>query len=203
MTISRSDILTMSRFLAFFSLNNSTLATFLDDCFNELGLSPTPRMIKPEIKSLTSGLSYYDFESDMLQIIAAFYNGQQVHFSSVKDLESYAKSWRYSTGSPLAITQDSQSARKYVVYPFPSVTSYPLIPIHGEPYGEDFPANSLTLIYADNRQSGINETYLLPLAFDTLAKEFSYPSDHTDTVFADGCKMAAKLLYGLAGIKYA
>jgi hypothetical protein len=119
--------------------------------------------------------------------------------SSEIDLEAYSKEWRTDSGDPLAYTQDIITARSYRLYPEPDFTSDPLIPIHGQPWGEDFPDDSLVLIYSDNREAHIPEFYSLPIAFDTLFREFSYPSDHEDQEFSTICQELSKLLYAFAG----
>lgn len=199
--ITRDEIITLAESLAFSLDEAGTLDTFMNDVFNELGLSADPPLIKAEIKALTSGIATYAFESDMLQLTHAIMHDELLSPSSEAMFAAYSQSWRADSGTPFAFTQDKVDARNYTLYPGPDFSSSPLIPAHGEPFGEDFPLNSLVLIYADNREQDIPDIFSLPTAFDALRREFSYPSDHADEAFANACEILSNIFYTLLGVK--
>lgn len=99
--------------------------------------------------------------------------------------------------------RDGQTAveRSFAIYPKPSSTGGDLIPIHGEPFGEDFPSNWLTVLYSQFREDDIEDIYALPIALDTLAQEFEYPSQHRDTNFASVCQALSKIIFALIGVQ--
>jgi hypothetical protein len=157
-------------------------------------------MIEAAIKALTSGTHTYDFEDDMLSIIYALMDDELLSPCEEAALDAYSTTWQSETGTPTQFTQDAITAREYRLYPEPDFTSDPLIPIHGEPFGEDFPANSLTLLYSDNREADISPIYALPIAFDALSREFAYPSNHTDQSFSYISQLIAQLIYTILGV---
>jgi hypothetical protein len=198
--MNRIQIKSLATYLSLVGINDDTLSQFIDDIFNELGMSGMVKLFKIDIVPLTAGTQDYNFPADALQLVSAFYNSDQIHLADNRDLEAYSKAWRTSTGDPKVITQDEQSAREYTIFPIPSSTSDPVIPIHGEPFGEDFPDNAFTLLYSDNRQDDIPDIYIIPVALESIGREFDYPSDHTDTEFAESCHSIAGVLFKLIGV---
>ena len=192
--MNRTDLRDLATSLTIIPLSTDTLSRFIDDIFNEIAFLPLPQFSKAEIIPLSSGTSVYDFPADALRLLHAFFNSEMLSLASNADLNAYATMWLADTGSPKAITLDEITARTYTLYPNPVLNSDPIIPIHGEPFGEDYPANNLVLIYADNRQSPIVDIYALSIALESLSREFTYPSDHTDTDYADTCKALSQLL---------
>lgn len=199
--MTRDEIKALAFLLTAISADADTLPRFIDDVFNEQAFSPTPQMLKAEIKKLTSGTATYAFETDMLKLVAAFYDDELLSLTTVDELNSYSTSWPSDSGDPKAITQDELDARNYTVYPNPSSTSDDSIPIHGEPYGEDFASNSLTIIYSDNREASIPEIFALPFILEALAREFSYPSSHADADYAEICRTLSTLFTSLIGVR--
>lgn len=195
--MTRAEVLTLTQSLDLARSDSDTLEALLDEIMRYLAMSNHPISIKSAIKALTSGTATYDFESDMLRLVAAFHVGNLLSETNVKELNTYAQTWSVDSGTPKAITQDEVTTHTYTLYPNPDTTSDPLIPIHGEPFGEDFPNNSLTLLYADKRDSNICEVYGLFLTFSTLAEEFIRPSNHTDSNFSNACTSLAILFQNL------
>jgi hypothetical protein len=197
--MTRDEIQDLAKSLALNLHETDTIDSFINDVFYELGLRTRPPFIQSKIKAITSGTSTYTFETDMLRVVYLIMFDELLSQASENDLEAYSKTWRTDTGDPLSFTQDIITARSYRLYPEPDFTSDPLIPINGQPWGEDFPDDSLVLIYSDNREDNIPSFYSLPIAFDTLFREFSYPSDHEDQEFSLICQDLSKLLYLFAG----
>jgi hypothetical protein len=198
--MTRDEIKIIAEELGFDLDAPDTLDIFLDDVFYEFGMRPDAPMLIALIKAITSGTSTYSYETDMLQVVYAIMFDELLSSSSEAGLEAYSKTWRTDTGTPIAFTQDRVTARQYRLYPEPDFTSDPLIPLVGQPWGEDYPDDTLALIYSDNRESNIPDIFALPTAFDALAREFSYPSDHTDNEFAEVCRNLAQIFYTLTGV---
>jgi len=199
--MTRDEIITLANELTIPSPDADTFDTYINDIFRVLAMRSVPPFLTAFIKALTSGTATYDFETDMLRVVYAIMYDELLSPSSEQALDAYNDEWQSDTGTPVAITQDEITARTYLLYPEPDFTSDPLIPTHGEPFGEDFPDDSLVLLYADDRESNIPTIFALPVAFDALSREFSYPSDHTDEDFAKLCQNVAQLFYRLTGIQ--
>jgi len=195
--MTRDEIITIAGLLAKDLDNADTLDVFMNEVFRDNARKFSPPMVEAKIKSLTSGIAEYAFESDMLRILYLIMEDSLNSPVDEPSLDAYSTTWNTDTGTPTMFTQDDVDARNYLLYPIPDTTSDPLIPIHGEPFGEDWPANSLLLIYADDRESGISSIYSLPFAFDSLSREFIYPSDHTNEDFSVLCGLISQILYKL------
>lgn len=198
--MTRDDIISLSTQLAFIEPNTDTLETFLGDVIHELSFLTSPPLVQAEFQSLSSGTAEYSFLTDTIKIVYAIMHDELLAETSEDSLESYSTTWRTASGTPTTFSQDLQTARTYQLYPNPNFNSSALIPINGAPWGEDYPLNNLTLIYADNRQNDIPEIFALPFTFDTLAREFSYPSSHEDKNFSQHCRELSQLLYKLVGL---
>jgi len=198
--MTRDEIITFAKDLAQSLQDDDTLDVFMDDVFDDISRLPFMPMLKAKIKALTSGTAEYDFEDDMLAIKHIIMDDELLSRTQERMLDMYSATWQVDTGTPTQYTIDEVSARKYLLYPIPNFNSDPLIPTHGEPYGEDFPDNSLVIIYADDREADIPSIMAIPLAFDALAREFDYPSDHIDAAFVAGCIGISQLFYRILGV---
>jgi len=199
--MTRAELITLAGSLAKDLDNADTIDVFINEVFRDNAFKPEPLMAEAAIKALTATTAEYSYESDMLRIIYAIMEDILLSPVSEQSLDAYSTTWNTDTSKPNMITEDDVDARKYLLYPIPDTTSSALIPAHGEPYGEDFPDDSLVLIYSDDRETDISPIYSLPFAFDSLYREFIYPSDHTDESFANTCFLLSRLLYQLTEIK--
>lgn len=199
--MTRDEIITLAGQLAQSLQDADTLDIFTNDVFHELAFLPSPPLLRAILKVITSGTAVYDFESDMLRIIYAIMYDELLSPVSEQALDAYNDTWQSDSNTPTQITQDAMTARTYRLYPEPDTTSSAVIPIHGQPWGEDYPDDILALVYADDRESGILDLYSLPIAFDSLRREFDYPSDHRDKNFAETCGAVSDLFYRLLGVK--
>lgn len=200
----RTDIKTIAQNLAFSELPSiDTLDRYLSDVFDILGLSAKqPPCVQAALKAFTLGVDGYTFEADILRIIYMLFSNYLMHPVNERELNVYDSTWyNDSNDNPRVYVIADRTARTYTVYPPPAVNSSAYIPTVGEPFGDDYPANNAVIIYSDNRITNIPDIYALPSAFDALAKEFTYPSDHEDTDFAAGCEIVSNLLYALVGLK--
>lgn len=198
--MTRDEIITLTEQLGKSLSDPDTLDVYTNDVFDELGRLPSPQIVEAFIKALTSGTSTYSFEDDMLSIIYAIMDDELLSPCNEAALDAYSSTWQSDTGTPTQFTQDAITAREYRLYPNPNFTSDPLIPIYGEPFGQDYPDNTLVLIYGDNREADISPIYALPIAFDALSREFAYPSNHADQSFAYISQLIAQLLYTILGV---
>jgi hypothetical protein len=199
--MNRADIKTLAESLTTITTDSDTLGQFITDVFDENGFRSNPQMVKASLESVVSGTATYSFDSDVYKLIRVFFGSEMLSFTSANGLDAYSTTWGADSGLPKAITQDELTVRTYTLYPNPNVNSDPVIPVHGEPYGEDYPANNLTLIYSENRQDNIMDIYALPIAVEALSREFAYPSNHTDLEYSDTCKKLAELFNQLIGFK--
>jgi len=199
--MTRDEIKTLAVQLAKDLENADTLDIFINEVFDDVAKRINPPMLKAKIKALTSGTAEYTFETDMLYIHYLIMDDELLSPVNEKMLDAYSASWTTDTGTPTQYTTNLKTARKYTLYPIPDFNSDPLIPAHGEPFGEDYPDNSLVLIYSDDRESNIPSIFALPFAFDALAREFVYPSDHIDEAFGNTCYALSKLLHNLTELK--
>jgi hypothetical protein len=198
--MTRDEIITLAGNFAMSLQDADTLDIFMDDIFENNAALPQPHFVKAEMFFLTSGTDTYSFDDEMLRIVYAIMFDELLSPADEAALDAYAATWQAATGTPVAITQDSITARQYRLYPTPDFDSSPLIPAHGAPWGEDFPDDVLVLIYADDRETDIPTPYAIPLALDATAREFAYPSPHTDIAFAATCSAVAELIYRLIGV---
>lgn len=199
--MTRDEIITFAGKLAMSLQDADTFDVFVNDVFFELAFVPSPPLLKAYLKEITAGTATYSFESDMLRIIYAIMFDELLSPVSEADLDAYNATWQSDTGTPTQITQDALTARTYRLYPEPDTSSDSVVPVHGEPWGEDYPDGILPLIYADDREDDIQDIYAIPVSFDVLKREFSYPSVHEDLDFAFTSESISQLFYRLLGVK--
>ena len=198
--MTRDEIIAFAKEIALSLQDNDTLDTYMNDVFDDISRLPFTPMLKAELKSLTAGTAEYAFEADMLAIKNLIMFDELLSRCQERALDAYSAGWQADTGTPSMFTIDDLTAHKYLLYPIPNATSDPLIFAHGEPFGEDYPDGILTIIYPDDREANIPSIMAIPLAFDALAREFDYPSDHTDGAFSAGCMAVSQLFYRLLGV---
>lgn len=198
--MTRDEIKTLTVSLAKDLEDTDTIDIYINEVFRILAFSSSPPMLRGILKEITSGTATYSFESDMLKITYAIMFDELLSPCSESALDAYSSTQESDSGTPSQITQDELTARTYRLYPEPDTTSTSCTYAHGEPFGEDYPDDILTLIYADDRESNIHGIYSISIALDTLSREFAYPSDHTDKNLSAVCRKAADLIYQLVGV---
>ena len=185
--MTRDEIITLAGQIAQSLQDADSLDVFVNDVFYLRALLYDPDMVEAKVKAVSDGTAVYDYESDMLRLLYAIMHDELLSPVNERALDAYNGTWDTDTGTPTQVSLESETARQYRLYPEPDFDSSAFIPVYGEPFGRDFPDNSLVLIYADDRESGIAPIHALPIAFAALASEFSYPSDHTDEDFSQLC----------------
>jgi hypothetical protein len=193
---SKANIITLTGVLGSGLQNATTLSQFFDDVVESIGLSPFPIFHSSALVELSDGTGTYDFESDMLRLIHAIMEDASISIVTEPELDLYSSSWRTTEGTPIALTQDDLN-RQYTLYPIPDFDSEALGGGEAEPYGEDYPEDQLVVIYTENKSANFQEYYALPLAFESLSREFAYPSDHQDTEFAESCAILSQFLHSI------
>lgn len=184
-TYSKANIITMIGTLAVELQDSTTLSRFFDDVIEQNGI--TDRAISIEVDygpAVVAGTATYSFPSDVLRLHHALMLGTPLSFVDERDLEAYSKTWRTATGTPIALSCDELN-RQYTFYPIPTASS----------------ATALVIVYGAKMAAAFLSYNALPLAFLTLAKEFTYSSHHQDIDFAENCNLIAELLFTLNEVR--
>jgi hypothetical protein len=196
MSLSKAQLTTFASTIAHAEHDTTTFSQFFDDVVEELGMLENPPFAERGFEAVVSGTSEYDFESSMIKPLYIFLDDTMLSPVSQGELEAYSKTWQTDDGTPIVYTLDNIDAHSYRIYPEPDTSGS----ISGADWGSSFPDDALALIYSEDRQTDIEDYYALPITFDCLAREFSYPSDHQDIEYAKALNDLAKLLYMLAGV---
>jgi hypothetical protein len=197
MSFSKAQILTLCSSLALDLENDTALSTFFDDTVERLALLDKPPFTTWKLIDLVSGTASYSFESDMLALLHAVMDDSSIFPATEEELNGYSNSWQADTGTPIAYLVEYLN-RKYTLYPEPDFNSG-VTGAEVEPLGEDYPDDPLWILYAQDRAASIEAVHAFPVAFLTLAREFSHESLHTDEEFAFLCETIGQLLLTILG----
>jgi len=192
--------------------NSTTLAQYYTDVINKLGQLKAPPFIERGFQQVVSGTATYDNNSiqdgagntlgTCLRILHLFYDDTMLIEDSSIALESYSEDWEADTGTPALYTSDDitqDSADRYIqLYPEPDATGDSIAAVG---WGSTFPDNDLAYLFSELRTTDIEDYFALPIIFDLLSLEFSYPSDHQDLLYAEACRLIAQLFYRMAGLQ--
>lgn len=164
------------------------------DVINELGGDDWLTTAVPI--TFTEGSTVVDLPPTLLNIIAIIYDNTNLSDLTLRELEALSNgSWRNVQGFPVAYTRESETVKSIEVYPTPTQTSPPIIPVHGLPVGEDYNPGNAISIHSESRRDAM--PYLtLPLALKVLAREYNRVSPHTDVVFGTLCDQLGTLILG-------
>lgn len=189
MSVSKAQILNFCSFLALDLENDTTISDYFDDIINRWSLIPDPPFQKATLVELSSGTGVYDYEADMLTPVYLVYIDKEIFPSSEHSLGAYSRDWRTESGIPKAYVTE-ELTRQYLLWPIPNANSGSTGGL-SEPYGEDYPDDILFLLYSDDRSTAIQEIYQIPIALQTLSREFAYSSLQQDTDFSTVCNQVA------------
>ena len=195
MSLSKAQLTTFASTICHADHDTTTFSVFFDDVIEELGRLPDPVFVSIAAEAIVAAQAEYSFETTMLRPIAIFLGDTLLPETSEQALEAYSATWQTDTGDPVAFTLDKINARKYRVYPIPEANG-----VGSTNWAAGYSLVGLSLIFVEDRATGIEDYYALPITFDCLAREFAYPSDHQDTAYAKVCSELAQLLYTLAGV---
>ena len=196
MSLTKAQLLTFAGTLCNDLDDSTTISVYFNDVIYKLGQIERPPFVEWAQQKITSGTATYNYQSDEIRPLHTIMEEKEIFESSEDDLEAYDFEWRTATGVPFAYTEDIITARTYKLVPKPDFTSGTA----GSNWGSTYPDDILALIYAQDRTSDIEDYFVLPIAFDILNAEFTYPSPHQDLTYATRCAEIAEMLYKLAGV---
>jgi hypothetical protein len=194
-SFSKAQILTLCSTLGLDLEDDTALSTFFDDTIERLALIDSPPFTAHAFVTLASGTATYSFEADCLKLLEAIMDDASVFFDTEESLEAYENAWRTESGEPLVLIQDYLK-RQFTLFPNPNISSGAA---GAEPLGEDYPSNAFWTLYAQDRASVIQDYYAFPVAFLTLAREYSHDSLQHDEDFSSVCNQVGMLLLALLG----
>ena len=195
MSLSKAQLTTFASTICHAEHDTTTFSQFFDDVINELSRLPNPVFAEYAFEAIVSGTDEYAFETTMLRPIAIFFGDTLLVEATDQVLEAYSATWQSDEGDPVAFTLDKIHARIYRVYPTPDASGSA-----STNWAAGYSLTGLALIFVEDRATDIEDYYALPITFDCLAREFSYPSDHQNIDYAKVCSDLSKLLYILAGV---
>lgn len=197
MPYTKAQLLTLAGTLCLDLDNSTTISAYFDDVIYALGQIESPPFVEWAQEAIVSGTATYSYKTDMIRPLHIIMEEKEIFEASRADLEAYDYTWQTATGTPFAYTEDDITARTYQLVPEPDFSSGAA----GTNWGSTYPADILALVYAQDRDADIEDYFALPIIFDILKREFSYPSDHQDLVYSARCAEIAEMLYKLAGVK--
>lgn len=202
--MTKAEIITLCETLCGDVADAATLDVYYDEVVEDLASRRTYPVVDIELTSTDDfyGGNSVNFPDNAIGIIAAFFNDRHLSFATKEDIGAYDADWDKATvtGTPVAYTQSGVDSRRYKIYPKPSSDSDAFIFSHGQPFGEDYPANAAVTLFTSKRTTNIEDHIALCIAFKTLAREFAYPSDHRDADFAAVCDRVGEMLWSYAGL---
>ena len=199
MSLTKAQTLTLASDLAYDLEDDTTISVYFDDVVEYLALTDLPPFIKYAFVEITATTVEYDFESDMLKLLYAFLDDNQMFLTSENALDAYDSDWREvgsTPNTPSAIYQDWLS-RQYAIYPYPNVSSGAAA--GADELGDDYPVGWLLIFYSEDRASAIQEYYGLPISLLANAREFSHSVLHRDLEFSKACNEVGNLIFKLLG----
>ena len=190
MSLTKANVTTLLGKFAHSLQEATTTSEFMDVALTELARLAGP-MVGSTTGNLTSGTATYVFPSTAIRLLCVIARNKELSFQSSNDMEYHSITWRddavtsgtTDVNAHYAYMVDEVSGRKFSIYPIPSTAT----------------TDGYTVVYTESRDTTIPEWYALPIIFDTLAREFAFPSDHQDKDFATLCAHIATLCYAILG----
>ena len=130
-------------------------------------------------ETVTAGQFSYTLDTSQLSVLAFIYNGTQLGYLPLRELEALDYGWRLRKGRPRSYTTETETARTLDFYPTPAETG------------------DIVVIGTQGR-ANVPVQFELPLALLILEREFLRESDHTDVEFAKLCGRMGNDLLTLA-----
>jgi len=180
-------------------LDDDTLDIYYDDVMETIAKDANAPFMDAAQFTITSGTATYDYASDALVLHAVFVHDKILAPARVSDLEAYNDAWRSLSDTPYAMTEDELTARTFMLIPNPDTTSDSLIPVHGEPFGEDYPDNIGVQLYAESPDD-LPDWVSTCVALRILALDFARPSEYQDVAFAEACTKLAEVFWKGTGL---
>lgn len=148
--------------------------------------------------SLTSETQEYTLPTNVINILAAFYDDQQLSQETRIALQAWSRTWEDEVGTPFAFVQEHVQDRNFQLYQKPTLNSKDFTFAFGAPFGEDYPEYSVAVV-ATERRATFSPWLWMVAALLICAREFRREGKNRDLAFSASCEsVAAVLLEGLA-----
>jgi hypothetical protein len=184
MVMTRTNVLNLADSLAHSKGDSDTMTDSFDALLERLARTTAP-FVETANYTPTDGTAEYSYPSAAVILLAVFHGAKQLPLTSLSELEAYDADWRDADeGTPVAYSFTERDARKVLLFPTPSTTA----------------SDGGTFLYGEQRTTDIPVFVALYIAFEILAEEFAYPSDHQDKEMAEMCAAMAKVLKQLVEV---
>lgn len=169
--------------------------TNLDQLYDDIVVDVAQRSLFNVLETMpaVAGTATYQRPDRIAEVLGLFYDDTMLSLVTLRELEAVNPQWRDHAGRPVAYLIEDLSHETFQLYPVPVTGSTPVIPVHGAPFGLDYPSDTIVVLGSEKRQD-MPEWMDLPLALLLLSREFGRPSQHTDKVFAGACRTLGALL---------
>jgi hypothetical protein len=190
MSLTKAEVTTLLGKFAHSLHETTTTSEFMDVALWELAKNYGP-MVGSTTGNLSAPVGIYSFPATAVNLLCVIARNKELSLQSTNDLEYHSITWRDDTvtsgttdvNAHFSYMVDEVSGRKFSIYPIPSTAT----------------TDGYTVVYTEARTTTIPEWLVLPIVFDTLAREFAFPSDHQDKDFAALCAEIATLCYAILG----
>lgn len=194
--MSKATVLGLAQLLA----NAQADATNLDQLYDDMTQDVAQAALFNQVVSTpaTAGTGTYDFEAlvGLSELLGLFYDDDMLSQLSLRELEATSPDWRAATGRPVGYTREDLSHNVIRLYPVPVTTGDAVIPVHGAPFGLDYPRDTLAVLGSFPRRD-MPAWLDLPLALKLLAKEYARDSPHIDLAFSEACGQLGTMLMAM------
>lgn len=195
--MSRAHVLHLAAVLANQQASPLALERYYDDVVTDLAQAAMWMVL--EVVPTTPGRAIYDRPARVADLVTVFYDDTMLSLATHREMDAVSPDWRLHTGRPTAYLFEDVSYDMFQVYPIPvDGGETATVPVHGAPFGLDYPVGSLALL-ATAKVADMPVWMDLPLALSLLVREYSRPSPHMDPGFAEGCKSLGTLLASMVG----
>ncbi len=203
-----STITTLVQQLDVIPVDSTAQGNFQDEIIYELARGRFPRVVPPQtgavFLAVTASTERYTVATASPNFhrtpIAICYDTRQLAQIRKEEAWEYLEAWRRSPRSTVVgFTMDPEDRVSFSVVPPPRR--------NGDAIGSNtptsittWPSGNLTVIATRSDTTFPGSTYSdyqLPIALETLAREFARDSDHQDTTFAQVCRQLAQFFFAM------
>jgi len=193
----KADVLTLVDDLSLGQADAASVVKFYDEVVIDLGQRNL--LTNASLVALTAQTGTYTLPAEALRPLAMFYDDAHLTHADERALMAIDPNWRSALGTPMAWVTDDETDRTFRLFEQPSATSKPFIFIFGSPFGTDYPAMSVAVIFTEKRDD-LPVWLELPVALEILAREFARESAHRDQAAAAAFReLAAQTLNMVIG----
>lgn len=186
-----ADVAALVSLLSNGQADTTLLPLFYNDVMNQLGPQDWHTNAVPV--TFAENTSTVNLPSTLLDLLQLVYDDTVLSELSYRELEALNPGWRNVKGTPRAYTTEAETVKTVEVFPVPTQTSPPIIPVHGQPTGQDYAPGNGIVFMAEYRTAEL--PYItLPFALKVLAREYVRESDHQDVAYATLCDNFATML---------